>query len=289
MHYITPTRYRSLPTGIALTGKTDADLQALLEASAVAVNAACHAPEGYSFLGGSVVGEEHNWDVGNAYRRGSGRVWPYMRPIKSVDSVQINVTRTQYVSFTDAQIFLQKELGYVEPVAAPNTTALFTSVPPWLLTSPVAYVDYAYGFDFPVTDETLTSISGGILQAAHQFWYTDEDVVLKKNGTVVPSVDYEINYEEGWITPDTAPAGEVYKASYHYRVPAGVAAASSMITTDLIAYAALAAQGMLGLSAIRVEEVELRQSAKVNFAVQPISVAAQIYLGPYAAMFVSMR
>jgi hypothetical protein len=261
-----------------------------LYAASLAVNAAVHAPEGYSFLGGTVTAEEHQWMVGNVYKPASGRIWPLYRPLISASLLRINVTRTQYIDFTEQQMFVQNDLGYVEPVAAPNTTALFTSVPPWLLTSPVAYVDYEYGFDFSCTDERMTTLSGGILQGNHQYWFTDEEVVLKLNGTVVDSSDYEIDYDEGTITPNVVPTDdEVYKASYHYRLPPGIAAATTLVGTDLIGQSAIAAAGMLGLSGFKVEEVEVRQSSKVNFAVQPINAAARIYLGPYAAMFTSMR
>lgn len=287
--YVTPKRFRTLGTGLDLSTKSDNDLQTILFAAGLAVNAACHAPEGYSFLGGHVVDEEHQWRVGNAYKQPSGRIWPYMRPLISATSLRVNVTRTQYVSFSDTQLFLQTGLGYVEPVAAPNTTALFTSVPPWLLSSPVAYLTYDYGFHSAVTDETLATLSGGILAGNHQFWFTEEDVILKKNGVVVPIGQYTVDYTEGLITPSTPPTNEVWKASYHYHLPAGIAAATSLVATDLFGQAGLVGSGLLGLSGLKVEEVEIRQSAKVNFAVQPINAAAMIYLGPYAAMFASMR
>jgi len=287
--YVTPKRFRTLGTGLDFTGKSDNDLQAILFAAGLAVNAACHAPEGYSFLGGHVINEEHQWRVGNAYKQPSGRIWPYMRPLISATSLRINVTRTQHVDFSDQQLFLQNGLGYVEPVAAPNTTALFTSVPPWLLSSPVAYLTYDYGFNELVTDEILATLSGGILAGNHQFWFTEEAVTLKKNDVVVPTNQYTIDYTEGLITPTTPPAGEVWKASYHYHLPAGIAAATSLIATDLLGQAAIVGSGLLGLSGLKVEEVEIRLSAKVNFGVQPISAAAAIYLAPYASMFVSMR
>jgi len=273
--YLTPTRYRTLGTGVVLT-QTNAELQA---------------PEGYSFLGGHVINEEHQWRTGDVFRgqKPSARVWPYMRPLIQVDSLRVNVTRTQHIDFNDQQLFVQTGLGYVEPVAAPNTTALFTSVPPWLLTSPVAYLTYDYGFHFFVTDEVMSTLSGGLLAANHQFWFTEEDVALKKNGVLVNPSDYVVDYIEGTISSSVAPAGERWQVSYHYHMPPGIAAATALVTTDMLGQAAIAGAGLLGLSGFKVEEVEVRQSAKVNFAVQPISPAAMMYLGPYKAMFTSMR
>lgn len=288
--YVTPDRFRALGTGLDLSGKTDAELSAMLWAASDAVNAAVGAPDGYSFLGGSVTDEEHQWRVASRIPKATdGRVWPFMRPVRAVESFRVNVTRTQYITFEDDQLFLQADLGYVEPVAAPNTTALFTSVPPWLLTSPVGYLTYTYGFEQTATDEILATVSGGTLRAGHQFWFTDEDVVLKKDGVIVDAADYDVDYDEGVITPDSPDEDATWKASYHYKLPPGIAAATTLIATDIVGASAIAAAGMLGLSAIKIEEVELRQSSKVNYYVQPVSAAAWVYLARYAAMFTSMR
>lgn len=289
--YVTPTRYRSMRTGLDLSSYTDAELQAALTAASDAVNAAISAPAGYTFLGGTVTDEEHQWRVVNRreFRQTEGRIWPYMRPLMSATALRIQVTKTQYIDFTDEQLFVQHDLGYVEPVAAPSSMALFTSVPPWTLTSPVALLDYTYGFNLATTDELLAAESGGTLRAGHQFWYTDEEVVLKKNGVVVDVADYEIDYDEGVITPDTPDESATWKASYHHKLPPGIAAATTLVATDMFGAANIAASGLLGLSGIKVEEVEMRQSSKVNFFVTPVNAAAKIYLAPYAAMFTSMR
>ncbi len=290
--YVTPDRYRALGTGVDLSGVTDEELHARLLAASMAVNESVNAPEGYSFLGGTVIDEEHLWNTRPANRvpdPRSSRIWVYNRPLRSVSGVRVNVTRTQYVDFTDEQVFIAHDQGYVEPVAAPNTTALFTSVPPWLLSSPVAYVSYDYGWDFQVTDETPTTLSGGSLRAAYQFWFTDEDVVLKKNGVTVDPDDYTVDYVEGTITPDSPDENAQWLVSYSYKLPPGVASATALIASDLGGAAAIAAAGMLGLSGIKVEEIELRQSSKVNFYVNPINAAAQVYLAPYKAMFTTMR
>ena len=289
MLYLTPNRYRTLGTGVDLSETDDAELRAILTNASLMANRAAHAPINYSFLGGTVVNEEHQWQTGNVYKRPSGRLWPFNRPIREVSGVRINVTRTNYIDFADDQLFTQTDLGYTEPVAAPSTTALFTSVPPWLLTSPVAYVNYTYGWQFDVVDEPMASYSG-YLQADNQFWFSEEDVVLKKNGATVLAADYTVDYTEGTIVPDaTWTDSDEFLVSYSYKLPPDVRTAVQLIATDLVAQHHIAAAGLIGLSGIKVEEVELRQSSKVNFAVTPVSPAAQAYLGPYAAMFTSMR
>ena len=290
MLYLTPDRYRTLGTGVDLSGTTDAELRTILTNASQMANRAAHAPINYSFLGGTVTEEEHQWMVGNkSIKRPSGRIWPFFRPVREVSNLRINVTRTQYIDFDDQQIFTQTDLGYTEPVAAPNTTALFTSVPPWLLTSPVAYVDYTYGFSFDVVDEPMTSYSS-YLMADNQFWFSEEDVALKKNGAVMDPGDYTVNYTEGTIVPDSMfTDDDEFLVSYSHKLPPDVKAAVQLIATDLTGSVAIAAAGLLGLSGMKVEEVELRQSSKVNFAVTPVNPAAQAYMGPYAAMFTSMR
>ena len=289
--YVTPARYRTLGTGVDLSGKTDAELSAILVAASDAVNAAVNAPDGYSFLGGTITDEEHQWRFGSQRipKATDGRIWPYYRPIRSVSSFRINATQNQYISFDDESLFVQGDLGYVEPVAGPTTTALFTAIPPWVLTSPVGYLTYTYGFEQTVTDELMAVESGGSLRAGHQFWYTDEDVVLKKNGVVVAEGDYEVDYDEGTIVPDTPDEDATWKVSYHHKLPPGIAAATALVATDIMGASAIAAAGMLGLSGIKVEEVELRQSSKVNFYVNPVNAAANVYLARYRAMFTSMR
>lgn len=287
--YLTPDRYRVIGSGVDLSSKTDTQLLAALTSASETVNQAVNAPRGYSFLGGSVEDEEHQWKVNTRYVKATdGRIWPFMRPVRSVSGMTINVTKEQYVSFTDEQLFVQSDLGYVEPVAAPDSMALFTSIPPWLLTSPVAKISYEYGFDMTATDELLAQESGGVLRAGHQFWYTDEDVVLKEDGVVVAS-GYTVDYEEGTITYGSADESKVYRASYHHKLPPGIAAATALVATDIFGASAIAAAGMVGLSGIKVEEVELRQSSKVNYYVTPVNAAAKMYLSPYMAMFTSMR
>lgn len=289
MLYLTPNRYRTLGTGVDLSGTDDAELRTILTNASQMANRAASAPINYSFLGGTVANEEHQWQTGNVYKRPSGRLWPFNRPLREVSGVRINVTRTNYIDFADDQLFTQKDLGYTEPVAAPSTTALFTSVPPWLLTSPVAYINYTYGFQFDVVDEPMTTFSG-YLQADNQFWFTEEDVALLKNGAIMDPDDYTVNYTEGTIVPDSmfTPDDE-FLVSYSHKLPPDVKAAVQLIATDLVGSTAIAAAGLIGLSGMKVEEVELRQSSKVNFAVTPVNPAAQAYLGPYEAMFTSMR
>jgi hypothetical protein len=202
-----------------------------------------------------------------------------MRPIRSVTGLQIYVTKTQHIDFTEDSIFTNKALGYCEPVGTPNTTALFTAVPPWGLTAEVALLDYDYGYRFSVFGEALATISGG-LQAANQFW-VDDDVELAKDGVVQAPSTYEADIEEGTIVPDDLDESALWTLSYTHRVPFNVARGTAMILTDLIGYTNINASGLSGLSGIKVEEIELRQSSRVGFNVDSVSPAARLLLEPY--------
>lgn len=281
--YLTPGRFRTMALGIDLAGKTDADLASLLASATTEVNRYCAAPRNHDFRGGSVTDEEHTWDVGNSHRRPSGRLWPYHRPIAAVSALRIFVTRNQNIAFTNEQLFINKRLGYVEPVATPATTALFTSVPPWLLSEPVAYIDYTYGEEFVVTDEVLYPDQGvgRVYRAVNQFW-TSDPVTVKVAGVALAEGDYELDREEGLIILDTLPIlGSVVTASYTHALPWDIALATGIVCSDMLGYSNVNASGLTGLAGIRVEEIELRQASQTGFNVYQMHPAAQLLLGPY--------
>ena len=261
--YLTPTRYRLMALGIDLSAKSDAELGALIGSASAEVNRHCSAPMGHDFRGGTVEREEHLWDTGNTHRHASGRLWPQhgmgIMPITSCNQIDIYVTKTNYVRFTPANIFTNGRLGYVEPIAAPVTTALFTSVPPWLLTSPVAYIDYTYAREFKEADELLYSIGGKVYQALNQFW-TDDNTI-----------------------PD---ANDQVSASYTHKMDFAIAMATGIIVTDMLGYSNINASGLGGLSGIKVEEIELRQSSKAGYNNMDIHPAARKYLASF--QYVSM-
>jgi hypothetical protein len=281
--YLTPTRYRRMALGVDLSGKTDADLGALIASASSEANRWCAAPRGHDFRGGTVTREEHLWDVGNSHYYPSGRLWPLhghgVMPITACEQIDIYVTKTNYVRFTDVNIFTNTALGYVEPIAAPVTTALFTAVPPWLLTSPVAYIDYTYQFDFTVTEEQVYPLGGKVYQAVNQFWH-DDDVTVTVDGATVTA--FTVDRFEGQVIFDELqdPAATVL-VSYHHKLPFEIAMGAAVIVTDMLGYSNINASGLGGLSAIRVEEIELRQSAKAGFNNMDLHPAAKQYLGAY--------
>jgi len=286
--YLTPSRYRMMALGIDLSSKTDAELGSLIASASSEVNRYCAAPRGHDFRGGTVTREEHLWDVGNTHRRPSGRLWPKhgmgVMPITSCDQIDIYTTKTNYVRFTPNNIFYNSRLGYVEPIAAPITTALFTSIPPWLLTSPVAYIDYTYATEYEEADELLYPIGGKAYQAINQFW-TDADVTVKVDG--VTTTDYTLNRTEGQVIfTDVQDSSAEITVSYTHKMDFAIAMATGIIVTDLLGYSNINASGLGGLSGIRVEEIELRQSSRAGYNNTDLHPAAKQYLGSF--IYVSM-
>lgn len=280
LSYISPDRYRRMALGVDLSAKTDADLAALASSATAEVNRSCAAPYGHDFRGGSVEREEHPWNTGNSYLRASGRIWPKhaagVMPITACNLIDIYTTQTQYIRFTQPNIFISSRLGWVEPVAAPITTALFTAVPPWLLSTPMAYIDYEYGRTFPVTGELLIDSGDHLTYWAQNEWWSDDDVTVLANGTdSTPTV----NRDAGTVTYDTPnSASDLITASYSYKLPEEIRIATSIVMTDMLGYANINASGLTGLSGIRVEEIELRQSARVGYAVYDLHPAAKVLL-----------
>ncbi len=280
--YLTPARYRTFGSGVSLDSKTDAEISSKIAAASAYVNSYCCVPVGHDFRGGTVIDEQHEWDPGTTRTHGTYRVWPYHRPIISVESLSIDVTKNQYITFgSPDSLYIQFTEGWVEPVDL-SLTAFgvfgYGVLPNIGLHRPVAKISYTYGWDFAAVDEPV-AVTSDALQAQNQFW-TDAEVVLKKNG-IIETTGFDINRREGRITLDALPdPDDEFAVSYHYPLPFEIAQATSMIVTELFGSSSIAASGLTGLSGIKVEEVELRQS-RASFMATGISPAAAILLDPY--------
>lgn len=283
--YLTPKRFRSLGTGVDLTGMSDADILPSLTVAAAMTNSYCAVPTDHDFRGGSITNEQHGWDIGNQWKLPNNRIYPFHRPIREVTQLRIDITNTQYLLLDQpSNLYINLTEGWVEPVALSLTSAgLFggSVLPSVGLREPVAKIDYTYGWSFAVIGEELTSYSSGTLQAVNQFWFDDPVPLIKKNGTTLPTDQYEVDYAEGIVTVSSYDSSAIYSADYSHPLPVALARGSAMIATDVLGQSAIAGAGMLGLSGIRVEEVELRQSSKVGLYTTPVNGAARLLLAPY--------
>jgi len=283
--YLTPKRFRTFGTGVDLSSTTDDQLLPTLSVAAAMVNAYCAAPMSHDFRGGTVTDEQHVWKLGNAHQAENQRIWPKHRPIRSASQLRIDVTNTQYVTLSGSSLYVNTVENWVEPVAlALSSVGLFNVavLPNVGLRTPVAKLTYEYGWSFEAVDETLTTYSAdGRLQAMNQFWDETAPVVVTQNGSTLPSNQYDVDYTEGIVTVSSYDSTAMYAASYTYTLPSNIAMATALVASDLLGQANIAAAGLLGLSGIKVEEVELRQSAKVGLYTTPINGAAQRLLAPY--------
>lgn len=282
--YLTAQGYRAIGLGVDLSATSDAVLEQHIATASALVNAACAAPPGHDFRGGTVLDEQHAWNYGNRYRPPSNRVYPFHHPINSVSELRIHISNVPSVTLSQNKLYVEPIEGYIEPITLVVTTigVIPPSALPMLgLRVPVARVDYTYGWDFTSADEPLATYSGDYLRGANQFWFSDEEVILKKNGVVETVGTYTVNYTEGTILPNSFDPTATYTATYHYPLPEGISQATAIIVSDLIGYTNINASGLSGLSGIRVEEIELRQSSKAGFITAPISPAADKLLAPY--------
>lgn len=278
--YLTPDRYRTMGLGIDLTGKSPTELVAVIASASAEVNRYCAVPRGHDFRGDTIVGEKHQWDPGNTHWRTSGRVWPLHRPVRSVSKVDIFVTKQQHITFTPDMLYLNEQLNYVEPIAAPITTALFTAIPPWLLTIPIAVVDYVYGDAITETDERLYADGSKSYRATNQFW-TDDDVTLKVDGSVV-TTGFTIDRHEGRIIfSDLQDENSIIEVSYVHKLPYEIAAATSIVVSELLGYSNINASGLTGFSGVQVEEISLRTSQRSGFGVYDMHPAAKLLLSNF--------
>jgi hypothetical protein len=248
------------------------------------VNRYCASPLHHDFRGGSVTDEQHRWEVGNVYKLGTMRVFPKHRPVKTVDHLQIDMTNIQHLTIPGSSLYLNSAEGWVEPVALALTgIGLFGYyiMPNVGLQVPVAKITYEYGWHFP-DESILTTYSGdNQLQAQDQFWEEDDPVVVYKNGAVLPESEYTLDYAEGMATVSAYDPDAMYSVEYTHTLPFPIARATAMIATDIIGQQAIVQSGLVGLSSLKVEEIEIKQSHTGGLYNQPVNAAAAMLLDPY--------
>lgn len=271
-------------TGVDLSETTDDQILPMIAVASAMANNYCSAPIGHDFRGGTVTDEKHHWDPGNVYRAGTTRVYPKHRPVKSVAGFRIDVTNTQYITISTNSLYINPAEGWVEPVALALTTAGmfgYALLPSIGLREPVARIAYDYGWQFEESNDLATVYSGSVLQLSNQFIDDSQEFALKKNGTELPSSSYDVDWNEGLVTVSGYDSTAVYSADYTHKLPWAIASATSLILSDLFGQQRIAGSGMLGLSGLKVEEIEIRQSAKVGLYSTPVNGAAARLLDPY--------
>lgn len=290
--YLTPLRYRSMGQGIDLDGIEDQDLASHIQIASGLVNTHCNVDVDHDFRGGSVTDEEHKWKLGNYMWPGPRRVFPTHYPLTSLSSFRIYVTNTQYLDIPTAQVHWEEFSNALEPVIAASSIGVwsYTAIPVSGFREPHARISYDYGFSFNATDEQMFPDGGIRWRAQNQWWDNTVTPVITINGTPVDAGDLTIDYDEGTVDIDddvlTALDIDVtevdhVRGTYTHKLPSNIMNATGMITTSLLGRRAIADKGLLGLSGIKVNEVELRQSRDSQIALDEIPGNAQMLLVPY--------
>lgn len=283
--YVSPALYRTMGFGVDLSDVEDSDLARQLLVASSLVDRYCNQPRGHDFRGGTITDEQHRWEVSNGYAPGTQRIWPDHRPVLSCSSFRIQVTNTQYLDISDHYLFINKTSGYIEPVIAASSIGVwsYSAIPVAGLVIPVAKVTYTYGYDYTISGEVLTPDGGQVYRSANQ-WWTDDEVAVYKNGIALEEADYTVDRSEGTVELGVGVEvdyNDIISADYHHKLPWEVRDAVGMVATQLLGNRAIVAAGMQGISGIKVEEVEIRQSRDAQAAKTEVSGLAASLLEPF--------
>ena len=304
MPYLTPDRFREMGFGIDVSELTDREVLALANQASAVVDAYCNVPripQKHDFRGGSITSEEHAWRYPvTPFEVGQRRYYPWHWPILAVSQFRIYVTNTQYVEIAPTELLINNSERYLEVVSlAITSSGLFNAliVPNVGLATPVARCSYTYGWDFAISDESLTTTDGQTWRAQNQYWHSTPAPTVKKNG-VAQSSGFTIDYEEGMVvfTANLA-ATDTVTASYNHKLPTEIQYGTGHIMAYLHGQAELHSRGMAHLRRLRVAEVEMETQnlpsrGEVKSLSQNLDILipeAALLLGSYAADHITVR
>lgn len=260
--YLNVSRYRAAGFGLDVSDIGDAELRAVLARASSLVDVYCGVPmqpSRHDFMGGTITGEQHDWRLATDVTSGSRRVYLLHRPIKAITSFVVKFTTSYQITVNPSNLYVNKIDGWAEVVSlAAVVSGLYPVGLNFGLYTPVAEVDYTYGFEFHEDEEELYVVDGNTYQAVRGFW--GPDPVISKNGSVI-TTGFTVNSTNGEVVFASANAStDVITASYDYTLPDAIAEATGITATRLLGERALAAKGMSGLSSIKVAEVALARA-----------------------------
>ena len=262
--YLTPQRYRSMGFGTDDEIEDEA-LLSIINRASLSVDRYCSVPmvpSRYSFRGGAVVQEEHDYRVGDGISDKPSHVfWPRSTPLLAVSDMKLYVTNTQFIDFAIANLFVTKDSINITSLTL-TSAGIFgaLAVPVIGLVTPILKMDYTYGYDFDSVLEQVERTDGKTFRAQNQFWNADVPIVTGDGTPLVTDVGYTVNKTEGTIEFTTAQAaGTVVELSYGYTMPNEVPQAVGYTVADIIGRKELQEKGLSGLQSIRVGEIALER------------------------------
>lgn len=295
--YLTEERFRVLGFTGDLGELSSAEIRNLLIAASAKVDAYCAVPkmpQPYSFRGGTVTDEIHDWFPGDALTPAQRRIWAFSKPIKAVSALKIYVTINQFTEFDPTELMIQRTIGAIDLVSLGLTTSapLGAYVLPNIgLQHPQVAISYTYGWQLTATDEILEPTDAFYFRAVNQFW-DDTDVVVKVDG-VVQSTGFTLDKTEGAVVFDAAQSPEaVVTCSYGYTLPQDIATATGLIAHDMFNERELDDKGMGNVRSLKVGEISIDrglryQASGSNQDAVQISPDAEGYLAGYR--FITVR
>ena len=293
---ITPARFKTMAFGTDLTGHTDLEIRSVIDQASQLINTYCAVPTTpyrHDFRGGSVTKEQHRWqlpDLTMTDMRGR-RVYPYHSPVREITGFRVKFTNTYQVTVDPANLYVNQTENWAEVV---SIAAVISGVYPvginFGLYTPIAEIDYTYGWQFPVVGEILSPLDATIVyQATNQFWLFGAPVTVRVNDVVVTTYTYDI--VEGTVTFNAMlDDSDRVTLDYTYTLPAPIALACGHLTATFLNEGDLVGKGLGNLASIRVEEVELRRTYRPDTTqglIQTIDPAVAIYLSDY--LYLSVR
>jgi len=278
--YLTVERYRTMRYGSDLD-HDDIDLASVMERASSLVDAYCGVPmrpAKHDFRGGTIVEEEQRWRVPEApYVNAQRRFYPFHGPVTSIQQFRIYITNTQYVEIAPSEFFINNTERYIELVSlALSAYGIFGSlvIPNLGLTTPVARVDYTYGWDFTSADEPLYSSDGQTFRSQNNWWKSSPVPVVKVNGATQSS-GYAVDYTEGAVVFEANPAESAsITATYHYKLPPEIRDATGYIATHVLEESHVIARGLHGIERMTVAEVTIQKERTPGSAKQYIQNVA---------------
>lgn len=297
MPYITPDRFRVMGFGVDLSDLEDADFAFICERASSLVDAHCNVPiipVKHDFRGGMVAKEQHRWrlvDPNVMYSTldvGTRRVYPFHAPVKEITGFRVKFTNTYQVTIDPSNLYLNKSEGWAEVVSlAAVVTGIYPVGVNFGLYTPVAEVDYTYGWTFDSVDERLHADDGFTFRAANQFWDVTTAPVVKVNG-ITQSSGYTVDAYEGRVIFNALQSvNATVTATYQYTLHPDVRDATAYVVADILGDRELRQRGMANLGQLRIAELEATRSTyghggvTKELAEAGIPLQAQALLAPF--------
>lgn len=261
--------------GVDLTDVEDAEFAFMCERASSIVDAYCNVPmlpSKHDFRGGAVRKEQHRWRLSDpnvmltTLDVGTRRVYPIHAPIRDVTSFSVKFTNTYQVTIDPNNLYVNQTEGWAEVVSlAAVVTGIYPVGVNFGLYTPVAEIDYTYGWSFSALSERLVPDDGFTFRASNQFWdLSITQPVIALNG-VTQTSGFTIDAYEGRVIFDTLLGPDaVVTASYEYTLPPDIRDATAYVIADILGDRDLRLRGMGKLGQMRIAELEMTRETQAT-------------------------